>query len=294
MRLLFFMGDTMIFNKSKLRKIETVDDMLDAYSELQNKSNQLIDKSTLTYDVALKLVNAGLLDIRDFEYIVTTLPNDYDAQRKLNEIKFRNNTIDFKQYTKTNIEIDKIESIENSKQKPIGVNVDRKDWVVDPYIQSNIDYQYSKATLELEFRTGDLDFYDYEIQMADLNNEPYAKVLFEPDYENNTKTLNVNARFNEYFTNDLKQRDEFTPQFDDEGRLIKDDLVEQWFSTAIIVMAANMLKETDLDIFRSVTNDNPGVPIIEELQFDDETLDQFNEIEKQQLQEIEKNGRIYR
>lgn len=288
------MGDTMIFNKSKLRKIETVDDMLDAYSELQNKSNQLIDKSTLTYDVALKLVTAGLLDIRDFEFVIETMPHDYDAQRKLNEIKFRNNTIDFKTYTKTNIEIDKIESIENSKQKPIGVNVDRKDWVVDPYIQSNIDYKYSKATLELEFRTGDLDFYDYEIQMADLNNEPYAKVLFEPDYENNTKTLNVNARFNEYFTNDLKQRDEFTPQFDDEGRLFKDDLVEQWFSTAIIVMAANMLKETDLDIFRSVTNDNPGVPIIEELQFDDETLDQFNEIEKQQLQEIEKNGRIYR
>lgn len=283
-----------MFNKAKIRKVKTVDDVMDAYGELAYKLPQLINEVDIPFEQACTLCRMGLLGVYELIRRYSHLEHDFEIQRKLNELSFRHELIAYEDYVLRNIEIDKDEAITINKQKPIGINVNPDEWIVDPYVQSNIDYQYNKAKLELSFRMSKTNFYEYELQMADLNNDPYAKVVFEPDYENNTKTLNVNARFNEYFTDDLKKRDEFTPKFDDDGRLLKDDLVEQWFSTAIIVMAANMLKETDLDIFRSVTNDNPGVPIIEELQFDDGALDQFNEIEKEQLQELEKNGRIYR
>lgn len=282
----------MFGNKSKLRKIKSVHDVLDAYDELCVQLESF-DHESYDYDTTKALLTAGLITIQDFVKKYNDV-QEYSLQRELNTLKFRHEMISYTEYQSNMIEIDRNEAIFNNKQKPIGVDVNRDEWSVDPYVQENIDYQYTKAKLDLSFRTGDVEFYDYQLKLADLNNEAYAKVVFEPDYENNSKTLNVDARFNDIFIDDLHSRSEFTPNFNDDGSLNRDDLVEQWFSTAIIVMAANMLRETDLDIFRSVSNDNPGVPIIETLQFDDETLDQLGEIERQQLEEIEKHGRFYR
>lgn len=282
-----------MWNKDKVRKIKTYDDVITAHTELMNHAHRVIDLSTLTLQEMNDLFDKRVVSVDEYiEWL--SHQGTFETRRKLNEVRFKNGLIEYDAFMKTDFEIDKDEAIDLNSRREIGSSLNRNsDVTIDPYILSNIEYKFEKAMLDLEFRMGSIDNYEYELKMADLNNDPYAKVIFEPDVTNSSQ-LTIDARFNDIFVQDLSERDGLTPKFDDDGGVDKDDLVEQWFHTAVIVLGANMLRETDLDTFRSLSADNPGVPIVEKLEFDSADLNDLNEIERKQIEEITEHGRIYR
>lgn len=138
-------------------------------------------------------------------------------------------------------------------------------------IEKNILRNANKQINELNLRYNKIDFIDYEIENSNINEEPYVKVFFTPS-EENTSELEIDIRYNEHFVEKLKEREGFNHNYDEDGELLVEDLIEQWFHTAIIVLAANMLKESDLDFFRSVSSDDPGAELIQRLEFDRDAI----------------------
>jgi hypothetical protein len=255
-----------MWNKDKVKhnKIKNIDDIFQASDEL-TAILERFDLTNTDLSTLKRLYNHGLIDEIEFLSYVEKY-EDFESLREINDFKFKNSIISYHEYMLTDIEIDKDESLANGQQKVIGSGLSKENAIdIDPYVKTNIMCQYEKAIAKLNYRVGEIDHFDYELKIADINNDPYAKIVFVPDESGDSTKLSIDARFNDIFVEGLNKREEFTPKFDDEGRLEKDDLVEQWFHTAVIVLAANMLKESDLDIFRSVSSDNPGVPIIEKI-----------------------------
>lgn len=147
------------------------------------------------------------------------------------------------------------------------------DGFVDMYAHSQevIERNYQRKLNHLKMRLGEVNYIDYEIEDATLSCQPYAKVFFTPSRENEAQ-LNVDIRFNQLFIDALSERDGFEVRYDDDGNIVGDYLIEQWFQTAIIVMAGNMMKESDLDFFRSIASDHPGAELVQRLEFDSDEL----------------------
>lgn len=286
-----------MFSKNKVKRLKSESDIKQAYSELQQYVMLNFEFNDLTVEQLYDYHHKGFIDTNVIiPLLMKKVPaDDYDGLRNLTEFKFRNEYIDYRQYMIDMIQLDRDESLHINQRKEIGSSLKgNSTMTIDPYVKDNIEYQYSKAMLELNFRLGEMDTIDYELQLAELNNESYAKVFFEPVDGGNSSELSIDVKFNDYFVKELEHHDGIEPKKDEDGNIDKDDVVEQWFHTAIIVLAANMLKETDLDSFRSVSEDHAGIPIIEELEFDDEELNNLNDIERQQIENIQKNGRLYR
>lgn len=282
----------MFNNQKKIRKVKTVSDVLEAHSQLETFLRDY-GYSNLQVTELKECHRKGLINDEDFIDYMGKYDLDFDERRMVNKIKYMNQCIAYAEYMTNVLKIDYDESMQSSQHKALGSG-ESGEWSIDPYVEENIKYRFNKALLELELRNGDIDFFDYEVRMAELNSDPYVAVLFKPEDSSDSSKLSIDARFNDSFVQELLKRDEYTPHYDENENLIKDDIVEQWFHTAIIVMAANMLKESDLDIFRSVSADNPAVPLIEKLEFDTDELENLSETERQQIQNIEKNGRLYR
>lgn len=287
----------MFFSKDKVKKLKTEEDVRQAYYELHRYAAEIIDFDSVSkQDLKTYFLN-GYMDSNTYisKLMRCVDVSDYDGLRELSETKFKYGHIDYRQYMIDMIQIDYDEAIEKNTRKQIGSSLQSNtDNTIDPYVKDNIDYQYNKAMLELQFRLGDMDNVDYELQLAELNNEAYAKVFFEPVDGGKSSELSIDVRFNDFFVDELTLHEGITATKDDDGNLDKDDIVEQWFHTAIIVLAANMLKENDLDSFRSVTEDHAGVSIIEELEFDDEAISQLDDEQKQRIEQLSQSARVYK
>lgn len=181
--------------------------------------------------------------------------------------------------------------LKNNLRKSIE-SINKVDEFVEMYndTEERIHKNYERKVNELEFRLGKVDFIDYEIRDSDLKDEPYAKVFFVPSKEN-TSQLEVDVRFNSLFLEKLAEREDFNSMRDSEGNIKEDLIIEEWFQTAIIVMAANMLKESDIDFFRSIASDNPGSELVQRLEFD---RDGIPEDTREEVEEFIKNKSVYK
>lgn len=310
----------MFGNRSKLKKIKSIDDVYGVYNDLTHKVAEL-DISGLSNSELLRLLtqrlinvnrymellgsdviaeditrpfNYGLITLDEYKHFMSNIELSFNDERAMNQNLFIHNEVNYDEYVQTEMRIDRDEGLANiQKRSGSTIGMGYSDDIMEPYAESNVEYQYEKIKLLHSFRMGRIDSYEYDVKLADLNDEPYVAVIFSPVDHDDTSKLSVDARFNDKFISNLHTREEYTPKYDENDEIIGDELVEQWFHTAVIVMAANMLKETDLDIFRSVSEDNPGISLIEKLEFDDSSLEDLSDVERSQIKNIEEHGRIY-
>lgn len=269
-----------MFSK-KVKKIKNSKDFDMTINQLEAELKKYVDSGMSNQRQIEKFADFCLLitesiGVEEYEKILCMAGYD---DIYINDKLFRNGVISHYDYEKKNIAL--------QTSKAINKIINEK---ADPYlnglenIKDNISLNSRKKMNEVNLRFGNIDFIDYEIENANIREEPYVKVFFTPS-EDKTEELEIDIRYNDIFIDKLKEREGFRHLHDDDGNLVVEDLVEQWFHTAVIVLAANMLKETDLDFFRSISSDDPGSELIQKLEFDRESVpeeyrDQFDEFMK--------------
>lgn len=269
----------------RIKKIKTSDDFVLTMGELFKNLREFVDSGNADrYQVAMyaeMAFRANEITEAEFEEILLTV-HDKDT---VADFLYRHGVVSHFDYERRKVDAACEAAIQRIKTENI-----------DPFlsgmetVEENILRNANKKINELNLRFGHVDFIDYEIEKANINEEPYVKVFFSPSEEGSDQ-LEIDIRYNEYFIERLKEREGFRHSHDEEGNLIVEDLVEQWFHTAIIVLAANMLKESDLDFFRSVSSDDPGAELIQRLEFDREAIP---EEYREQMEEFMKHKGIYR
>ncbi len=251
--------------KRKPKPIKASDDIRDSMIDLTNRSLEFLatqDVDDNSEQIRLIYIQYLFGEIDEIQF--GSRLRKLATPSQLNNWLFISGIIEFEEYEKTRLSLRRDEHMQRAKET---------DGFVERYAntQEMVERDYQRSLNALDLRLGKLDFIDYEIADADLMNQPYAKVFFTPSKENESQ-LNVDVRFNSKFIEILSKREGFQVLYDDEGNIEGDTLIEQWFHTAIIVMAGNMLKESDMDFFRSLTSEHPGAELVKRMEFDPDNL----------------------
>lgn len=284
--------------KNKVKKLKTDDDIDSANKELYDKWVEHVNQKYLEGDTFKERelneirFRFGRISHYDYELIKNKLSDDdeFEKEKKRLDIDFSHQKIGFREYQKQRIELDKEKTLQN-------INVEESNLSsvnLNKSITENIESEYLRNMNELKFRFSEVDYIEYEIEKNNINKEPFVRVYLEPhDKLTNSSELVVDVRHNALFIEHLEKQEQYEKQYDDEtGELDVGYLIEQWLHTNIIVLAANMLKETDLDFFRSVDSDDENsVSIIENVQFD---TSEMSEEDAQKAREMTDNRRFYK
>lgn len=243
-------------------------DKVEEFVEHSDTSTHTVEMYTMLYDNA-----------RMTSHEVIDASTEILSSHELINLKLRLGAIDLETYEKNiakKVFDDYMEEIQR-------VNINDMDHLFTASSEA-AEIKYRRALNEINLRFKQVDYIDYEIENSNITKTPYIKVFFSPKKDNTTE-LEIEIKYNDYFVNILSQREDYEKKYDDEGNIDTTDLLEQWFHTSIIVLAANMLKETDIDFFRSIVSDHPGSELINQLEFDrslvpEDKLEQYDEIMK--------------
>lgn len=257
------------FNENMLEVIQD-----DVYEKIVESleiigSSHIREKMKVTLDyIKRKIVKSELLTTYnrvDYEISLLNEPKEKQPELLLN-FNIKNTQI---KYTEPEQEYDKEKHILNYQYEfEIATN--------NPELKEQIDEVFARKLVELKYRFGKIDKYEYEKEIATFDKKSWYQFKVVLD-EVDPSSWEFDIDYNKYFIELLLEKGYELPQnIIDEtpDEELDSMIIEMWFKSTFTSIAAGFLRNDRGHSFRSVVASDPASIIVEEVQIDENSIDE--------------------